>query len=171
QTIFIADATVNIDPTAEDLAEIALLTAQRVKRLDIVPRVAMLSFSDFGSTKHPFVDKVRRAVEIVKQRSPELIIDGEMMADTALSPDILNQLYPFSTLKEAANILICPDLTSANIAYKLLSKLAGATAIGPILLGIRKPVYLLVPSNDTNDIVNITAMAVFAAQVEKADNA
>jgi malate dehydrogenase (oxaloacetate-decarboxylating)(NADP+) len=171
QTIFIADATVNIDPTAEDLAEITLLTAKRVKRLDIVPRVAMLSFSNFGSTEHPFVDKVRRALEIVRQRAPELIVDGEMMADTALSPDILNQLYPFNTLKEAANILICPDLTSANIAYKLLSKLAGATAIGPILLGIRKPVYLLVPSNDANDIVNITAMAVFAAQMEKTDNA
>ena len=167
QTLFIADATVNIDPTAEDLAEIALLTAERVKRMDIVPRVAMLSFSNFGSTQHPLTEKVRRATQIVKQRAPELIVDGEMMADTAMSSEILNQLFPFSSLKEPANILICPDLTSANIAYKLLSRVGGASAIGPILLGIRKPVYLLAPGVEVNDIVNISAMAVFASQHEK----
>jgi malate dehydrogenase (oxaloacetate-decarboxylating)(NADP+) len=167
QTLFIADATVNMDPTAEDLAEIALLTAERVKRIDIVPRVAMLSFSNFGSTQHPLTEKVRRATQIVKQRAPELIVDGEMMADTAMSSDILNELFPFSSLKEPANILICPDLTSANIAYKLLSRVGGASAIGPILLGIRKPVYLLTPGVEVNDIVNISAMAVFASQPEK----
>jgi malate dehydrogenase (oxaloacetate-decarboxylating)(NADP+) len=167
QTLFIADATVNIDPTAEDLAEIALLTAERVKRIDIVPRIAMLSFSNFGSTQHPLTEKVRRATQIVKQRAPELIVDGEMMADTAMSSEILNQLFPFSSLKEPANILICPDLTSANIAYKLLSRVGGASAIGPILLGIRKPVYLLAPGVEVNDIVNISAMAVFASQHEK----
>jgi malate dehydrogenase (oxaloacetate-decarboxylating)(NADP+) len=164
QTLFIADATVNIDPTAEDLAEIALLTAERVKQIDIVPRIAMLSFSNFGSTQHPLTEKVRKATEIVKQREPGLIVDGEMMADTAMSSEILNQLFPFSTLKEPANILICPDLTSANIAYKLLSRVGGASAIGPILLGIRKPVYLLTPGVEVNDIVNISAMAVFASQ-------
>ena len=167
QTLFIADATVNIEPTAEDLAEIALLTAERVKRIDVVPRVAMLSFSNFGSTQHPLTEKVRKATEIIKQRDPNLIVDGEMMADTAMSSDMLNELYPFSTLKEPANILICPDLTSANIAYKLLSRVGGASAIGPILLGIRKPVYLLTPGVEVNDIVNITAMAVFASQHEK----
>jgi malate dehydrogenase (oxaloacetate-decarboxylating)(NADP+) len=167
QTLFIADATVNIDPTAEDLAEIALLTAERVKRIDIVPRIAMLSFSNFGSTQHPLTEKVRRATQIVKQRAPELIVDGEMMADTAMSSEILNELFPFSSLKEPANILICPDLTSANIAYKLLSRVGGASAIGPILLGIRKPVYLLAPGVEVNDIVNISAMAVFASQHEK----
>jgi malate dehydrogenase (oxaloacetate-decarboxylating)(NADP+) len=166
QTLFIADATVNIEPTAEDLAEIALLTAERVKRLDIVPRIAMLSFSNFGSTQHPLTEKVRKATEIIRQRAPDLIVDGEMMADTAMSSEMLNELYPFSTLKEPANILICPDLTSANIAYKLLSKVGGASAIGPILLGIRKPVYLLTPGVEVNDIVNITAMAVFASQRE-----
>ncbi len=167
QTLFIADATVNIEPTAEDLAEIALLTAERVKRIDVVPRIAMLSFSNFGSTQHPLTEKVRRATEIIKQRDPNLIVDGEMMADTAMSSEMLNELYPFSTLKEPANILICPDLTSANIAYKLLSRVGGASAIGPILLGIRKPVYLLTPGVEVNDIVNITAMAVFASQHEK----
>ena len=167
QTLFIADATVNIEPTAEDLAEIALLTAERVKRIDVVPRVAMLSFSNFGSTQHPLTEKVRRATELIKQRDPNLIVDGEMMADTAMSSEMLNELYPFSTLKEPANVLICPDLTSANIAYKLLSRVGGASAIGPILLGIRKPVYLLTPGVEVNDIVNITAMAVFASQHEK----
>ena len=166
QTLFIADATVNIEPTAEDLAEIAILTAERVKRLDIVPRIAMLSFSNFGSTEHPLTEKVRKATELVRQKAPDLIVDGEMMADTAMSPEILAELFPFSTLKEPANILICPDLTSANIAYKLLSRVGGASAIGPILIGIRKPVYLLAPGVEVTDIVNITAMAVFASQHE-----
>jgi malate dehydrogenase (oxaloacetate-decarboxylating)(NADP+) len=140
------------------------LTADRVKQFAIEPRIALLSFSNFGSTRHPLAEKVRRAVELVKQRSPNLMVDGEMQADTALVPDIISEFYPFSTLKERANVLIFPDLTSANVAYKLLARLGGATAIGPILLGIRKPVYLLIPSNDVNDIVNITAMAVCEAQ-------
>jgi len=164
QTIFIADATVNIEPSAEELAEITLLTAERVKHLDIEPRIAMLSFSNFGSTKHPLTDKVQQAVKIVKERSPHLIVDGEMQADTAVVPEILTELYPFSSLKEKANVLIFPDLTSANTAYKLLARLGGATAIGPILVGIKKPVYLLIPSNDVSDIVNMTAMAVYEAQ-------
>lgn len=164
QTYFIADATVNIEPTSEQLAEIALLTAERVKQYDIVPRIAMLSFSNFGSVKHPLVEKVQRAVEIVRRKAPEIIIDGEMQADTAVVPEILSEWYPFSSVVGGANVLICPDLTSANIAYKLLSRLGGATAIGPMLMGIRKPVYLLVPGNDVNDIVNITAMAVCEAQ-------
>jgi malate dehydrogenase (oxaloacetate-decarboxylating)(NADP+) len=164
QTIFIADATVNIDPSADELAEIALLAAEKVRELDIEPRVAMLSFSNFGSTSHPFVEKVRIATELVRKRAPHLIVDGEMMADTAVSPDIMAELFPFSKLQQGANVLICPGLTSANIAYKLLAKLGGATAIGPILLGIRKPVYLLTPGVEVSDIVNITAMAVFEAQ-------
>lgn len=164
QMLFIADATVNIDPTAEDLAEIALLTAQKVRDFDIEPRVAMLSFSNFGSVAHPFVDKVRKAIRIVRAADPELMIDGEMQADTAVAPEILAEVYPFSSLKNGANVLIFPDLTSANTAYKLLARLGGATSIGPMLLGIRKPVYLLVPGNDVSDIVNITALAVYEAQ-------
>jgi malate dehydrogenase (oxaloacetate-decarboxylating)(NADP+) len=166
QTIFIADATVNIEPTAEQLAEIALLTAQKVKQLDVEPRIAMLSFSNFGSTQHPLTEKVQKAVAIVRKRNPSLAIDGEMQADTAVTPEMLNELYPFNSLKSGANVLIFPDLTSANIAYKLLARLGGATAIGPILMGIRKPVYLLVPGNDVSDIVNIAAMAVVEAQQE-----
>jgi malate dehydrogenase (oxaloacetate-decarboxylating)(NADP+) len=164
QTVFIADATVNIEPSVEDLAEIALLSAEKVREMDIEPRVAMLSFSNFGGTKHPLAEKVKAAADLVKKRAPGLMIDGEMQADTAVVPDIISEVYPFSSLKGAANVLICPDLTSANIAYKLLARLGGAVAIGPILLGIRKPVYLLIPGCDVTDIVNITAMAVFEAQ-------
>jgi malate dehydrogenase (oxaloacetate-decarboxylating)(NADP+) len=166
QTVFISDATVNIEPTAEDLAEIALLTAEKVRQFDVEPRVAMLSFSNFGSTKHPLTEKVQRAVEIARAKAPDLMIDGEMQADTAVTPEIINELYAFSSLKGGANVLICPDLASANIAYKLLTHLGGATAIGPILLGIRKPVYLLIPGNEVSDIVNITALAVCEAQAE-----
>jgi malate dehydrogenase (oxaloacetate-decarboxylating)(NADP+) len=164
QTIFIADATVNIEPNAEELAAIALLSAEKVRQFDIEPRIAMLSFSNFGSTRHPLTEKVKRATEMIKSAAPELIVEGEMMADTATTPEILNEFYPFSTLKGMPNLLICPDLTSANISYKLLATLGGAVAIGPILLGIKKPVYLLGPGNTVNDIVNITAMAVFESQ-------
>jgi malate dehydrogenase (oxaloacetate-decarboxylating)(NADP+) len=164
QIIFIADATINIEPNAEQLAQIAILTAEKVRKYDVEPNIAMLSFSNFGSVNHPLAEKVRVAVEIVKKKYPKLNIDGEMQADTAVEPEILNEIYPFSSLKGGANVLICPDLTSANIAYKLLAKLGGATAVGPILMGIRKPVYLLIPGNDVSDIVNITAMAVQDAQ-------
>ena len=161
---FITDATVNFDPTAEQLADIAILAAEKVRSFDIEPRIAMLSFSNFGSTKHPSAEKMARAAELVKRRAPELMVDGEMMADTAVTPEILESLYPFSTLKGSANLLVCPNLESANIAYKLLAKLGGAEAYGPLLLGIRKPVYLLIPGNEVADIVNLTAMAVRDAQ-------
>jgi malate dehydrogenase (oxaloacetate-decarboxylating)(NADP+) len=164
QIMFIADATINIEPDAEQLAQIAMLTAEKVKKYDVEPKIAMLSFSNFGSVHHPLADKVRLSVEIVKKKMPNLNIDGEMQADTAVTPELLNEIYPFSSVKGGANVLICPDLTSANIAYKLLARLGGATAVGPILMGIRKPVYLLIPGNDVSDIVNITAMAVQDAQ-------
>lgn len=164
QTVFIADATVNIEPDAEDLAEIALLTAEKAMSMNMEPRIAMLSFSNFGSTIHPLTEKVRKATEIVKKKAPNLVVEGEIMADTALDPDIVADVFPFSEIKGDANVLICPDLSSANIAYKMLAKLGGATAIGPMLLGIRRPVYLLAPGSDVNDIVNITAVAVSEAQ-------
>jgi malate dehydrogenase (oxaloacetate-decarboxylating)(NADP+) len=167
QNIFIADATVNIDPTAEELADIAIMVAAKVKQFDIVPRIAMLSFSNFGSTVHPLTEKVLKATHILKKKAPELNVDGEMMADTALNPDILKEFFPFSDLKDTANVLICPDLTSANILYKSLIYLGGAVAIGPILLGIKKPVYLLGPGNTVDDIVHITAIAVSESQIKK----
>ena len=162
--LFLADCTVNIEPSAEDLAEIALCAAGAARRFQVEPRVAMLSFSNFGSTKHPLSDKVRIATELVKQRDPLLTIDGEMMADTAVTPEILEEHYPFSNLKGAANVLIFPDLQSANIAYKLLMCLGGAEAIGPLLMGMNKPVYVLSRGTDVENIVNIAAIAVVEAQ-------
>jgi len=158
--VFIADTTVNIEPTAEDLAEITLLSAEAVRRFDIVPKVAMLSFSNFGSVPHPNVDKVKRALELVRQRDPDLVVDGEMQADTAVSPEIITEFFPFSRLKEQANLLICPNLEAANIVYKLLNKLGGAEAIGPILMGMRKPVHVLHTAAEVADVVNMAAIAV-----------
>ena len=161
---FITDATVNFQPTAEELANIAVLAAEKVRGFDIEPRIAMLSFSNFGSTRHPAAEKMARAAELVKKMAPDLMVDGEMMADTAVVPEIVEKLYPFSTLKGGANLLVCPDLEAANIAQKLLSRLGGADTYGPILLGMSKPVYLLIPGNEVADIVNVTAMAARDAQ-------
>ncbi|WP_009543586.1 phosphate acetyltransferase [Crocosphaera subtropica] len=161
---FFADTTVNIEPTAEILADIALESATLAKRLDIVPRIAMLSFSNFGSVKHPLCDRVKNAVQLVKMRQPDLIIDGEMQADTAVNPTLVAEHYPFSEIKGNANILIFPDLQSGNIAYKLLHELGGAEAIGPILLGMKKPIHILQRGCQINTIVNMSAIAVLDAQ-------
>ncbi len=160
---FVADTTVNIDPTAEDLAEIASLTADSVRQFNVEPRVAMLSFSNFGSTRHPFSEKVRHAVEILRQRRPDLVVDGEMMADTAVVPEIIDELYPFSQVRDA-NVLIFPSLEAANIAYKLVERLSGGEVIGPILLGMGKPVHVLQRGDEVRKIVNMAAMAVVDAQ-------
>lgn len=160
----LADTTVCIEPTAEELAETAILAAEKARLLDLDPRIAMLSFSNFGSVNHPQALKCKRAVEIVKQRAPELMIDGEMQADTAVVPDILEAHYPFATLKGGANVLIFPDLNSGNISYKLLTRLGGADAIGPILMGMKKPVHVLQRGDDVMDIVNMAAIAVVDAQ-------
>jgi malate dehydrogenase (oxaloacetate-decarboxylating)(NADP+) len=161
---FLADATVNIEPTAEDLAEIAVNTAAMARRFDVEPRVAMLSFSNFGSSRHPLAEKVRRAVELVRLREPALMVDGEMQADTALVPEIIDETFPFSTLKGGANVLIFPNLEAGNIAYKLLSRIAGAEPIGPILMGLSRPVHVLQRGAEVNDVVNIAAVAVVDAQ-------
>jgi malate dehydrogenase (oxaloacetate-decarboxylating)(NADP+) len=156
------DATVNIEPTAEDLSEIACLAADFAKRLEIDPRVAFLSFSNFGSTPHPLSDKVRRAVELTKTRRPDLMVDGEMQADTAVVEEIIDARYPFSAVKDA-NVLVFPSLESANIAYKLLARLGKAKPIGPILLGMGAPVHVLQTGDDVNAIVQIASVAVMDA--------
>ena len=162
---FLADATVNIEPTAEDLAEIALCAAQEARRFNVVPRVAMLSFSNFGSTRHPLCDKVRRAVELVHYADPGLIVDGEVQPDVALNPKKLEAAYPFSALKGGgANVLIFPDLASCNIAARLLPQLGAGEALGPILSGMAKPVHLLQRGAEVEDVVNITTIAVVDAQ-------
>ena len=161
---FLADCTVNIDPTAEDLAEIALCAAEAARRFDVVPRIAMLSFSSFGSTKHALCEKVRKAVDLLHKADPTLVVDGEVMADVAVSPEMLEEMYPFSALKGGANVLVCPDLNSANIAYKLLAKIGDAEMIGPILMGMSKPVHLLARGAEVEEIVNIAAIAAVDAQ-------
>src|SRR5215475_14036504 len=160
---FLADTSVNIEPTAEDLVEIALCTAQTARRFDVEPRVALLSFSTFGCAQHPQCDKVRRAVELLHRADSTLMVDGELMADEAVSSE-LDQRYPFSHLKGGANVLIFPDLNSANIAYKLLSKIGGGEILGPILMGMAKPVHLLARGAEVEEIVNAAAVAVVDAQ-------
>ena len=162
QVYLFTDATVNIEPNAEDLSEIACLAADFAKRLEIDPRVAFLSFSNFGSTPHPLSDKVRRAVELTKSRRPDLQVDGEMQADTAVVAEIVENRYPFSTVTDA-NVLVFPSLESANIAYKLLARLGKAKAIGPILLGMGAPVHVLQTGDDVNAIVQIASVAVMDA--------
>ena len=162
--IFCADTTVNIDPTAEKLAQIAKAAARVVELLGIKPRIAFLSFSNFGSVRHPEAEKVARAVELLRKRDPSLVVDGEMQADTAVSQEILKSAYPFSALKDVANVLIFPNLSAGNIAYKLLHHLGNATAIGPILVGMNRPVHVLELGADVEDIVNMAAVAVMDAQ-------
>ncbi len=163
--IFVADTTVNVDPSAEDLAEIAYLASTVARNyFDVKPRVAMLSYSNFGSNDDERTRKVRRAVEIARQRWPELIVEGEMQADTAVEPSIAAETYPFSAIKGDANVLVCPDLDSANIAYKLLWRLGKVEAIGPILAGVHAPVHVLQRGVEVNDIVNMAAICVLKAQ-------
>jgi malate dehydrogenase (oxaloacetate-decarboxylating)(NADP+) len=162
--VFFGDTTVNIDPNAEQLAQIAWSAAGLARTFGIAPRIAMLSFSNFGSVKHPEAEKVAEAVRILRLRDPSVMVDGEMQADTAFSGDILASRYPFSALKEAANVLIFPNLSAGNIAYKLLTQLGGATAIGPILVGMQHPVHVLEQGADVQEIVNMAAVAVIDAQ-------
>jgi malate dehydrogenase (oxaloacetate-decarboxylating)(NADP+) len=162
--IFCADTTVNIDPTAEQLAQIGYAASRITRTLGIEPRIAMLSFSNFGSVRHPEAEKMARAVTLLRQRDPSLMVDGEMQADTVFDSEIIERDYPFSTLKEQANVLIFPNLSAGNIAYKLLNHLGGATAIGPILMGMARPVHVLERGADVQDIVNMAAVAVVDAQ-------
>jgi malate dehydrogenase (oxaloacetate-decarboxylating)(NADP+) len=163
--LFIADTTVNVDPTAEELAEIARLAADLpAMYFGEEPRIAMLSYSNFGSNRDERTNKVRRATEIVRERWPELVIEGEMQADTAVEPSIAAASYPFSTIKGDANVLVCPDLEAANIAYKLLWRMGKVEAIGPILSGLGAPVHVLQRGVDVSDIVNMAAICVLKAQ-------
>jgi malate dehydrogenase (oxaloacetate-decarboxylating)(NADP+) len=163
QPYFLTDATVNIDPTAEDLAEAAILVADLARTFDVDPRIGMLSFSNFGSVRHPQADKMRRAAEIVRQRRPDLPVDGEMQADTAVVAEIMAHRYPFSEVSEA-NVLVFPSLESANISYKLLERIGGAEVIGPVLLGMGKSVHVLQAGDEVEKIMRMAAMAVMDAQ-------
>jgi malate dehydrogenase (oxaloacetate-decarboxylating)(NADP+) len=160
---FFADATVNPDPTAEQLAEIAISTAAVAKDYHVEPVIAMISFSNFGSSRLPQTEKVRKAVEIVTQIRPDLAIDGEMQVDTAVTPELVDEYFPISRIKDA-NVLIFPNLDAANAGYKLLARLGGAEAVGPILVGLAKPIHVIPTGSEVRDIVNMAAMAVVDAQ-------
>jgi len=160
---FFTDVTVIIDPDAEQLAAIALNAAELAKLFDVEPRIAMISFSNFGSTPDERQERVRAAAEIVKAQRPDLQVDGEMQADVAVTPELMARHYPFSKVQDA-NVLVFPGLASANSSYKLLNRLGGAEAIGPILVGMNKPVHVLATGADVRDIINVTIMAVVDAQ-------
>jgi malate dehydrogenase (oxaloacetate-decarboxylating)(NADP+) len=164
---FFADTTVNVNPTAEQLAQIAITAADTAREFDVIPKIAMLSFSNFGSSPYPETLKVKQATELVKKLRPELIIDGEMQADTAVVPEIIEKEYPFSNLKGRANVLIFPDLNSGNIAYKLMARIGQASVVGPILMGMKKPVHVLQRGATVDDIINMTAIAVAEAGAKK----
>ena len=164
RAVVLTDPTVNFDPTAEQLADIASMAADRARAFGIEPRVALLSFSNFGSTSHPRSAKMAEATALVKARRPDLMVDGEMMADVALSPALRDDDYAFSDLVGEANVLVFPSLEAANVAYKMLQHLGGAVAIGPILVGMDKPVHVLSRGADVTDIANMAAIAVVDAQ-------
>jgi malate dehydrogenase (oxaloacetate-decarboxylating)(NADP+) len=162
--VFCADTTMNFDPSAEQLAQIGYAASRITRTMGVTPRIAMLSFSNFGSVRNAETAKMARAAQLLRERDPSLMVDGDMQADTALDMGIMRRDYPFSKLTEAANVLIFPNLGAGNIAYKLLIHLGGATAIGPILVGMRRPVHVLERGADVQDIVNMAAVAVVDAQ-------
>ena len=164
RSLLFADPTVNINPTSEDLAEIAILASEMAEFFDLPPRVAMLSFSNFGNTRHPDAKRVEAAVNIVRERQPDLIIDGEMQADTAVSQEIMNSLFPFNRLGGPANVLIFPNLAAGNASYKLLERLGGAKAVGPLLMGISKPFNVLQRETHMENVVNVIAITVAQCQ-------
>ncbi|MEY3348297.1 MAG: hypothetical protein RLY46_336 [Bacteroidota bacterium] len=164
--LFLADTTVNFNPTAEELADITLLVAKEVRTFGITPRVAMLSYSNFGSSDTPEAITVRNARAIVKQKNPSLIVEGEMQGIVAFNKDVMRESYPFSELIDAGevNTLIFPNLSAGNIAYNLLQEVGGADAIGPVLLGLKKPVHVLQIGSSTRSILNMVVIAVIDAQ-------
>ena len=169
--VFFGDTTVNENPTVEELVDITTLLDHSVKKFNVQPRVAMLSYSNFGSNDGIVPQKVRQAVKILHEKHKEIIVDGEMQANFAMNPDLLKDNYPFSNLVGApANVLIFPNLESGNIAYKLLQELGGAEAVGPILLGLNKPVHILQLGSSVREIVNMVTIAVVDAQTKEEQN-
>ena len=166
-TLFLADTTININPTAEELANIAMLTAKTVRRFNVVPRIAMLSYSNFGSSMNSKVAKITEALKIINEAEPNLSLDGEIQADFALNKEKREQIFPFSDLKENANTLIFPNLESGNIAYKLMQEFDDVEAIGPILIGMKKPVHILQLGCSVREIVNMVTIAVIDAQTKR----
>jgi len=163
--VFCADTMVIFQPTAEELAEIACLAADTARFFDVDPRVAMLSFSSFGSVRHPLAERVARATDLVRKRRPELIVDGEMHLDTAVVEEIVRENYPHSRIRGDANVLVFPSLEAGNIGYKLVQRLGKAESIGPILMGMRRPVSVLQHGMTVADIVNLSAITAVEAEI------
>lgn len=165
--LFLADTTINLNPTAEELADITLLAAQEVKQFNIEPRIALLSYSNFGSSHTPEAIKVREALDLVRQKDPALVVDGEIQASMAFNSEIMKENYPFSPLADGnVNTLIFPNLSAGNIAYNLLMEVGGFEIIGPVLLGLKKPVHILQLGSSVRQIVNMVAMSVMDAQIK-----
>jgi malate dehydrogenase (oxaloacetate-decarboxylating)(NADP+) len=165
--LFLADTTVNFNPTAEELADITMMVAKEVRNFNLVPRIAMLSYSNFGSSDSPEARLVADATRMLKQRNPSLIVDGEMQGSMAFNKEILRDNYPFSELvNEDVNVLMFPNLTSGNVTYNLLKEVGGADAIGPILLGLKKPVHVLQLGSTVRSIINMALVAVVDAQLK-----
>ena len=163
--MFLSDTSINIDPTAEDLAKIAQMTARTVRMFGLEPVMAMISFGNFGSSPSPRTTKVRDAVKLLHESNPDLLVDGELQTDFALNSEMLEEMFPFSKLVgKKVNTLIFPSLDSANITYKLLKELNKSESIGPIMMGMRKPVHILQLDASVDEIVNMTAIAVIDAQ-------
>jgi len=166
RSVAIVDTHVNADPSAEQLAEITLMAAEEMRRIGIEPRVALLSHSNFGSSATPSAEKMRRVLDLVRHKTPDLNIDGEMHGDIALDAELRRAIMPRSTLVGEANLLVCPTIDAANIAYNLLKTAAGNNiAIGPVLLGCKSPVAILTSSATVRRIVNMTALTVLDANV------
>jgi malate dehydrogenase (oxaloacetate-decarboxylating)(NADP+) len=169
--LFLADTTVNFNPTAEELADITILVAKEVRNFNITPRIAMLSYSNFGSNRSPEANLVAEATRIVKERNPSLIVDGEMQAWLPFNKDVLKDNYPFSDLADQdVNVLIFPNLAAGNVAYNLLKEVGGADAIGPILLGLKRPVHILQLGSSVRSIVNMAYIAIVDAQIKGRPN-
>jgi malate dehydrogenase (oxaloacetate-decarboxylating)(NADP+) len=164
KSYFFADAAVNINPTAEEMAEITLMAAEEMERMHMEPRVAMLSFSNFGSVRSPETEKIAKAVELVRQRRSDIPVDGPVQPDMALDQELLAQIYPFADIRRRPNLLIFPNLDAGNISLRLVRHLSHANSIGPIIIGLAKPIHLLPRGTDVDNIVNLAAIAAVDAQ-------
>jgi malate dehydrogenase (oxaloacetate-decarboxylating)(NADP+) len=164
--LFLADTTVNFNPTAEEIVEITELAAKQVEKFNIKPRIALITYSNFGSAEGDDAKKMKKAVQGLKERNPTMIVDGEIQAHLPFNLDLMKENHPFSDLSnEGANVLIFPNLSASNIAYNLVKEVAGIEKIGPILLGLKKPVHVLQLGSSTREIVNMIAIAVVDAQM------
>jgi malate dehydrogenase (oxaloacetate-decarboxylating)(NADP+) len=167
-TLFLADTTINLDPTAEEIADMSIMIAKKVKQFRIKPRIALLSYSNFGSTRTKDSEKMAEAAAILKKENPNLVVDGEIQGDFALDTEKMQRVFPFSILaEESANTLIFPNLSSGNMAYKLIQEVAEVDSIGPVLVGMKKPVHILQLGCTVREIINMVTLSVVDAQIKR----